>query len=234
MRAGRALSLVLAAAGVILVLAPLAAPAQNLGRLALLSRLGEPLDAEIEITAVPLEARDTLSAQIVPIGVFERFGVTPSPSLEVVRATVERGADGRPMVRLKSTVPVERPTVNVIIELRLERWADGQAVFLTSIRPSGRSPADPHRPPRGQAPQTSPAPKARPRNRLPPRNRSKAQEKVVAKTDGRAHPPLSSERDVAAAEGRVKDLERTMRELQRGSTRGIARSVLQRRLAAPQ
>ena len=91
--ARRALNFVLRAALTALVLAPLAAPGQNLGRLALLSRLGEPLDAEIEVTAVPVEARDSLSAQIVPIGVFERFGVTPSPSLEVLRAAVERSAE---------------------------------------------------------------------------------------------------------------------------------------------
>jgi pilus assembly protein FimV len=234
MRAGRALSLVLAAAGVILVLAPLAAPAQNLGRLALLSRLGEPLDAEIEITAVPLEAHDTLSAQIVPIGVFERFGVTPSPPLEVVRATVERGADGRPVVRLKSTVPVERPTVNMIIELA---WNGGRMVrqYSFNVDPPERAvaKADPPPPaPRAEAPQTSPAPKAAaPEPAAAPKPAPKPKEKVVAKTERPRASALSSERDVAAAEGRVKDLERTMRELQeRIDARNREIEVLQRQV----
>jgi pilus assembly protein FimV len=121
------------------VLLPLAAPGQNLGRLALLSRLGEPLDAEIEVTAIPVEARDSLSAQIVPIGVFERFGVTPSPPLEVLRAAVERGADGLPVVRLKSTVPLDRPAVSVIVELAWNGGAWCGSTRSTSIRQSGRS-----------------------------------------------------------------------------------------------
>ena len=171
--ARRALNLVLRAAATALVLAPLAAPGQNLGRLALLSRLGEPLDAEIEVTAVPVEARDSLSAQIVPIGVFERFGVTPSPPLEVLRAAVERGADGRPVVRLKSTVPLERPAVSVIVELA---WNGGRMVrqYSFNVDPSERTVAKADAPPPLKRPSAPAAPAAIPHRPLrPPRRRSR-------------------------------------------------------------
>jgi pilus assembly protein FimV len=231
--ARRALNLVLRAAATALVLAPLAAPGQNLGRLALLSRLGEPLDAEIEVTAIPVEARDSLSAQIVPIGVFERFGVTPSPPLEVLRAAVERGADGRPVVRLKSTVPLERPAVSVIVELA---WNGGRMVrqYSFNVDPPERTVAKVEAPPPAQAAETPPAAPAAPpvppvatpappaATPTPPKPAvaakpaPKPKAKVAAKV-ARPSPSASAaakDGDAAAADGRVQDLERTMRELQ--------------------
>jgi pilus assembly protein FimV len=233
-RAGQLLRLALGAATAAVLLAPPAASAQNLGRLALLSRLGEPLDAEIEITAVPAEARDSLSAQIVPIGIFERFGVTPSPPLEVMRAVVDRGADGRPVVRLKSSVPVERPAVNMIVELV---WNGGRMVrqYSFNVDPPERAVAKAEAPatvqqaearppapaaqsaPAKPAPQPKQAAAARPKEPASPRPKApaaaKPKEPVAAKKE-RARPAGASEGDVAAAQDRVKDLERTMRELQ--------------------
>jgi pilus assembly protein FimV len=224
--ARRALNLVLRAAAIALVLAPLAAPGQNLGRLALLSRLGEPLDAEIEVTAAPVEARDSLSAQIVPIGVFERFGVTPSPPLEVLRAAVERSADGRPVVRLKSTVPLERPAVSVIVELA---WNGGRMVrqYSFNVDPPERTVAKVEAPPPTQAADTPPAaPAATPAppaaTPAPPKPTAAAKpapkpKPQVATKAARPSPGASApakDADVAASENRVKDLERTMRELQ--------------------
>jgi pilus assembly protein FimV len=227
--ARRALNFVLRAALTALVLAPLAAPGQNLGRLALLSRLGEPLDAEIEVTAIPAAARDSLAAQIVPIGVFERFGVTPSPPLEVLRAAVERGADGRPVVRLKSTVPLERPAVSVIVELA---WNGGRMVrqYSFNVDPPERTVAKAEAPPPAQAAETLPAapaatpapPAATPTTPAPPKPPAAAKpapkpKAKVATKAARASPSASAatkEGDIAASENRVKDLERTMRELQ--------------------
>lgn len=219
------LRLALGAVAAVLLLAPLAASAQNLGRLALLSRLGEPLDAEIEVTGVPAQARDSLSAQIVPIGVFERFGVTPSPSLEVLRASVASGGDGNPVVRLRSTVPVQRPAVNVIIELA---WNGGRMVrqYSFNVDPPDRAVAKAEAPPPApqvepqRAPQVAPAPAAQDAPARPPaasRPAPKPKEKVAAKPapKEKAAPKAAPKGvDVEAAENRVKDLERTMRDLQ--------------------
>lgn len=219
---GPVLRLALGVAATVLLLAPFAVSAQSLGRLALLSRLGEPLDAEIEVTGVSAQARDSLSAQIVPIGVFERFGVTPSPPLEVLRVTVVTGGDGSPVVRLRSTVPVERPAVNVIIELV---WNGGRMVrqYAFNVDPPDRSVAKAEsRPP---APPPDPAPAARAAPQKPPaaaKPAPKPREKVAAKAETKEKvapkrpraSAASQEADVAAAEKRVKDLEGTMRELQ--------------------
>jgi pilus assembly protein FimV len=220
--ARRALDLVLRAAATALLLAPLAAPGQNLGRLALLSRLGEPLDAEIEVTAVPVAARDSLSAHIVPIGVFERFGVTPSPPLEVLRAAVERSTDGRPVVRLRSIVPLERPAVSVIVELA---WNGGRMVRQYSFNadPPERTVAKVEAPPppaqAAEAPPAAPpaAPAARsapPKPAAAAKPAPKPKEKVATKAVRPRPSAAAKDADVAASENRVKDLERTMRELQ--------------------
>lgn len=224
------LRLALGAVAAVLLLAPLAASAQNLGRLALLSRLGEPLDAEIEVTGVPAQARDSLSAQIVPIGVFERFGVTPSPPLEVLRVSVVSGGDGNPVVRLRSTVPVERPAVNVILELA---WNGGRMVrqYAFNVDPPDRAVAKAEAPaPAPQVepqrvPQVAPAPAAQAAPAKPPaasKPAPKPKEKVAAKAKPKEKAAATRPRasaasqgaDVEAAENRVKDLERTMRDLQ--------------------
>ena len=202
------LRLALGVAATVLLLAPFAVSAQSLGRLALLSRLGAPLDAEIEVTGVSAQARDSLSAQIVPIGVFERFGVTPSPPLEVLRATVVTGGDGSPVVRLRSTVPVERPAVNVIIELA---WNGGRMVrqYAFNVDPPDRSVAKAETRPPAPPPDPVPAAKAAPQK---PPAAAKPKEKAAPKRPRAS--AASQEADVAAAEKRVKDLEGTMRELQ--------------------
>jgi pilus assembly protein FimV len=227
------LRLALGAAAAVLLLVPLAASAQNLGRLALLSRLGEPLDAEIEVTPLPAQARDTLTAQIVPIGVFERFGVTPSPPLEVLRASVERGGDGNPVVRLRSTVPLERPAVNVIIELA---WNGGRMVrqYAFNVDPPDRAVAKAEDPPPARPVEAAPAeraaaakpPAAAKPAPKPKEEASAAKAAPKAKPDAKAEPKAKAAakqprpsaapkaEDVAAAENRVRDLERTMRELQ--------------------
>jgi pilus assembly protein FimV len=246
-RAGRLLRLALGAATAALLVAPLAASAQNLGRLALLSRLGEPLDAEIEITAVPAEARDSLSAQIVPIGVFERFGVTPSPPPEVMRAVVDRGADGRPVVRLKSSVPVERPAVNMIVELV---WNGGRMVRQYSFnvdppeRPVAKAEALPPPVPPAEAqpgPKASAPPKpasqpkqvaaAKATEPAPPKPKPPVAAKPKEPAAAKKEPARTSEKEVAAAQDRVKDLERTMRELQeRIDARNVEIEALQRQV----
>jgi pilus assembly protein FimV len=216
---------------VAIVAAPTAATAQNLGRLGLLSNLGEPLDAQIEIVAPP-EARTSLAASIVPIGVYERFGVTPSPPPDVLRAAVEQGADGRPVVRLRSTVPVQRPAVEVIVELA---WNGGRMVrqYSFTVDPPAVARAEPAPAPKPEpasapaAEGTPPAPKpaAVPKPALKPASKpaAKPQTQTAEKAERpRAAAPAAkprkdagpTDREIAAAQDRVKNLERTMNELQ--------------------
>lgn len=219
----RLLHLLLAVA----VAAPGAVAAQNLGRLGLLSSLGEPLDAQIEIVAPP-ETRSSLSASIVPIGVYERFGVTPSPPPEVLRATVEQAADGRPVVRLRSTVPLQRPGVEVIVELA---WNGGRMVrqYSFAVDPPAKAVAKAEPPtapkaepapaqeaaPPAATPVATPKPAAKPAAKPPTRTAEKAERAKAPAPAAKARPAAGpTDREIEAAQERVRSLERTMNELQ--------------------
>ena len=82
------------AGGLALALAtPLAAHAAGLGRLTVLSPLGQPLNAEIEIVALRPGEEDTLVARVAPPEAFSAAGIEPGAVLNTMRFTiVRRGA----------------------------------------------------------------------------------------------------------------------------------------------
>ena len=115
----------LSVALVALLLAPLAASAAGLGRLALFSMVGEPLNAEIEVVSVLAGERDSLAAKLAPAEVYDRAHVAPIPRPEAVRVAIERKADGREVVKLTSTEPLDKPLVNLLVELA---WTGGGVI----------------------------------------------------------------------------------------------------------
>ncbi|HJS76670.1 MAG TPA: FimV/HubP family polar landmark protein [Burkholderiales bacterium] len=104
--------------------APIAVHAAGLGRLTVLSPLGQPLNAEIEIVALRPGEEDTLSARIAPLEAFEAAGIEPSAVLNTVRFAVER-RDSRRILRVTTTQPVNEPFVELLVELQ---WHNGRLV----------------------------------------------------------------------------------------------------------
>jgi pilus assembly protein FimV len=102
---------------VALLAVPLAAPAAGLGRLAVMSRTGEPLNTEIDIVSVQGNEGESLVARVAPADVYRSAHIAPVPPIEVLRAVIERKADGRPVVRVTSTEPIDKPLVNLLVEL---------------------------------------------------------------------------------------------------------------------
>jgi pilus assembly protein FimV len=105
--------------------APLAVSAAGLGRLAVMSRVGEPLNAEIDVVSIQGKEGESLAARVAPPEVYRSAHIAPVPPVEALRATVERRADGRPVVRITSTGPVDKPLVNLLVELS---WAGGTPI----------------------------------------------------------------------------------------------------------
>lgn len=104
--------------------APIAVHAAGLGRLTVLSPLGQPLNAEIEIVALRPGEEDTLSARIAPLEAFEAAGIEPRAVLNTVRFAVER-RDSRRILRVTTTQPVNEPFVELLVELQ---WHNGRLV----------------------------------------------------------------------------------------------------------
>lgn len=118
----RSISIVVALAASLLWLA--AANAAGLGRLTVLSPLGQPLLAEIEIVALQPGEEDGLSAHLASSDAFEQAGIDINPVLNSVRITIER-RDTRPYLRVTSTQPVNEPFLDLLVELQ---WTGGRLV----------------------------------------------------------------------------------------------------------
>ena len=119
----RTLSLAIVAAALGLA-ASFAAQAAGLGRLNVLSSLGQPLSAEIEIVSLQPGEEDNLVARIAPLEAFQQAGIEPSPSLVGLRFAIVR-RDGRPMLRVTSPQPVNEPFLDLLVELE---WSGGRLV----------------------------------------------------------------------------------------------------------
>ncbi|HSD54648.1 MAG TPA: FimV/HubP family polar landmark protein [Burkholderiales bacterium] len=125
--------------------APAIAFSADLGRLTVLSGVGEPLRAEIEILSVQPGEAGSLAARIPPPDVFWRANLEPSPLLDQLRTRVERRPKGRYVVSLSSTTPIESPFIQILVELDS---ATGRVVreypfLLEQPRVSPTSPASP-------------------------------------------------------------------------------------------
>ncbi|MDO8594992.1 MAG: FimV/HubP family polar landmark protein [Sulfuricaulis sp.] len=128
-------------AGTLLVL-PWLAHAAGLGKLTLLSALGQPLLAEVELISVQGDELATLKARIASPEAFTKANVQYSPALIGVRLSIERRSDGRPYLKIISTRPVNEPFIDLLVELS---WAQGQLVreYTALIDPSGYTPGAP-------------------------------------------------------------------------------------------
>jgi pilus assembly protein FimV len=96
---------------------PALVAAAELGRLTLLSGVGEPLRAEIEIVALHPGEAATLGARIPPADVFWRANLEPAPVIDELRVAVERRAPGRYVVAIRSNGPVTDPFIQLLVEL---------------------------------------------------------------------------------------------------------------------
>src|SRR4249920_1626117 len=77
---------------------PLVAQAAGLGKLTLISGLGQPLNAEVEIVSLQPGEED-LSARLASSQAFAQAGIEPNPVLSDVRFTIERRGSA-PILRL--------------------------------------------------------------------------------------------------------------------------------------
>lgn len=104
-------------AAVALALAlPLGAQAASLGKLTVLSSLGQPLRAEIEVTAVTPEEAGKLSARLASAEAFSRANAEFNPVLSSLSFVVEQ-RQGRHFIRISSSQPVSDPFVDLLLEL---------------------------------------------------------------------------------------------------------------------
>ena len=104
---------------------PVPVLALGLGRLTVLSGLGQPLSAQIELTSAQRDELDSLRARIADSSVYRDNNVPYSTSLTRARITLEQGANGTPYLRVITPQAVNDPYLDMIVELN---WASGRVV----------------------------------------------------------------------------------------------------------
>jgi pilus assembly protein FimV len=134
---GRALNVMAAAA---LILLSTGASALGLGRVNVQSVLGESLRAEIEVTSLSAEEASSLRVNLASPDAFKSSGVEYNAVLSGATITLQRRADGRPVLVLSSDKVVQEPFIDVIVDFA---WATGHLTrsYTLLIDPPGRNTA---------------------------------------------------------------------------------------------
>lgn len=114
-----------AAAIALLGLSATGAMALSLGRITVLSALGEPLRAEIDIPDINAEEAASLKAAVAAPDAFTAAGLEYNPAMSSVQTSLQRRADGRAFIRLSSERPINDPFVDMILETS---WSSGRIV----------------------------------------------------------------------------------------------------------
>jgi len=117
-------SIMLRGLAALLLVVPLFAQGAGLGPLRVLSALGQPLNAEIDIVSLRPGEDDGLSAKLGSEQAFRRAGIAYNPGLSSLRFAVVR-AGGKAVIRLTSHQPVNEPFLEMLVELQ---WATGRLV----------------------------------------------------------------------------------------------------------
>jgi len=109
-----------------LALSGVSAPANaaGLGKIVVFSALGQPLRAEIEVSATAKELSD-MKAQLASPETFKQAGLDYATSLLSIRFNLGKRADGQSVIKLTSDRPINDPFIDMLLELN---WASGRLV----------------------------------------------------------------------------------------------------------
>ena len=117
-------TLLATAMGAILLAGPLTANAAGMGKITVLSALGQPLRAELDITASK-EELGSLAARVAPAEAFRQANVEYASVLSTVRFTLDKHPDGKPYFKIQTDRAVNDPFIDFLVELS---WSSGRLV----------------------------------------------------------------------------------------------------------
>ena len=120
----------------LLVLMPGVANAAGLGKLNVLSSLGQPLVAEVELISVDKDDLSSMTASLSSPEAYSAANVPYSSALVGVHVSIEKRADGTPYIKITSVRAVNDPFIDFLIELN---WDQGKLVrqYTALIDPPG-------------------------------------------------------------------------------------------------
>lgn len=158
-----------AVAALALLTAPLSeALALSLGRVTVLSALGEPLRAEIDVPSITADEAASLKAGVAAPEAFIAAGLDYNPAMSNLRATLQQRSDGRSYIRLTSDRAINDPFVDMILEAS---WSSGKIVrdyTMLFDPPAFRKPSATQTPTLAQITTPIDSPVSAPVSRTPP------------------------------------------------------------------
>ena len=99
--------------------------ALSLGRISVLSPLGEPLLAEVEILDINADETASLKAKAASPEAFKAAGLEYNPALTKLTITLEKRRDDRSYLRIRSEQAINDPFVDLMLEAS---WVSGRIV----------------------------------------------------------------------------------------------------------
>ncbi len=106
-----------------MALSALSANAAGLGKLSINSALGQPLSADIELVSLQPGEFESIAARIASPESYGDAKIEYSPLLRQLRFAVERRGDGKPVLKITSSVPINEPFLDVLVEMN---WPAGR------------------------------------------------------------------------------------------------------------
>lgn len=170
------------------------AQALSLGRLTMLSKLGEPLRAEVDLNDLSPTEAASLRTQVASPDAFKLARLDYNAVLASLVFDLQRRADGRAVLRLSSVRSVQEPIVDLLLEAS---WSGGRIVreYTLLLDPPATALAPPSGP---QLPLTSPLPMAAPAQQPTATQPAPAQAQASpALTDADAAQPTPPSRPLA-------------------------------------
>ena len=121
---------------VCLALMPLAAGAAGLGGLTVISGLGEPLNAEIELLSATKDELSSLTVHIASPDIYAEQGIERASSMGSIRVELSKKPDGTPILKLTTPQPIDDPFLDMLIQVD---WSSGRLLreYTALLDPPG-------------------------------------------------------------------------------------------------
>jgi pilus assembly protein FimV len=119
-----------------MALVPISVFAAGLGKLNVMSGLGEPLKADIELISVTPEELSSITAAIASEEAYAIQGIEKPASHNTIKVDVSKNAAGAPILKLKSSEPISEPFLDMLIQVD---WASGRLLreYTVLLDPPG-------------------------------------------------------------------------------------------------
>ncbi len=101
------------------------ADAASFGKMKVLSTLGQPLLAEIDLVNVTPDDLLGMSAKIASAEMFSEANIERSPALDSVKLVIDKRENGQPFIRVSSSQAISLASLNLLVEVN---WASGRLV----------------------------------------------------------------------------------------------------------